>query len=67
VRQIDRVFAAVKSGSRTSPEVASMTGLPLKHASHYLRDLAAKGKLKHTGFSGSGRGRRAKFYELPGK
>ena len=42
-KQITRVFEAVLAGCETSDQVSNYTGLPLKHCSSYLSELAADG------------------------
>lgn len=47
--QIARVLAAFAAGSRTTPEVSAITGLPIKHCSAYARELVARGRLSDCG------------------
>lgn len=62
--QIARVLAAFAAGSRTTPEVSAITGLPIKHCSAYARTLAARGVLLDLGPRGNGlQGRRSRWYE----
>jgi hypothetical protein len=48
-QQKTRVLKAYRMGSRTTSEVALLTGLPIKHCSTYSRRLVAEGKLKYAG------------------
>lgn len=49
-KQILRVLAAFRhSGARTSRDAADITGLSIKHCSHYASALAADGFLRKSG------------------
>ncbi len=62
--QIARVLAAYREGSRTTPEVHAITGLPIKHCSTHTRALVAKGKLSDLGERDMGNpGRKCHWYE----
>lgn len=66
--QIARVFAAFVAGSRTTPEVSAITGLPVKHCSAHARELVTRGRLRDCGpvYSALGEGRPCRWYE-PGR
>lgn len=42
-KQIVIVLEALSNGHRTSPEIAEVTGIPLKHCSAYLNELKKAG------------------------
>jgi hypothetical protein len=65
VREIDYVFAEYVKGSRTTSEVAAMTGYSVKKVSAYSRELIRRGQMKREGFNprpGGIRGRREVRY-----
>jgi hypothetical protein len=49
VSQIDLVWKAVKAGAVTSVEVSSVSGLPLKHCTAYMRELEFRGIIERVG------------------
>lgn len=61
--QIQRVRRAFSLGSRTTPEVSAITGLPVKHVSAYARALVARGVLVDRGPIGPSVTRPAHWYE----
>ena len=55
---------AFQGGCRTAPEIASCTGLPLKHACAIARLLESRGAVERRGYGISfNGGRRPVFYE----
>ena len=66
-KQLVRVLDAVKNGSATALEVSEATGLPFRHCSAYLVELARDGVIHKTGTAPNRRGdgfpgMRANFY-----